>query len=560
MTGGRVALLAFAAISTASAVAAQITGPANPGRVGERFTQPPTSQSVPPLSIPAPEQAPPPLEAAKTRFVIHHVVIDGSTAFRPEALGRFYASLIDKDDSLLDVYQLRDAITAKYRAAGYILSQAIIPPQKIADGVVHIQVIEGYVSAVKLEGEVRDPRGLIRAMADRITRSRPLRVRDLERYTLLIGDLPGVQVRTVLRPSPDQPGASELILLIKRDPFAGRLEADNRGSVAIGPVQSTTELNGNSLLGLDEQTTISAATVSPVRELYYASVRHDEYLTPEGLKLSLSATNSEAHPEGQIAPLDAYGRNATYSVRLSEPVIRSRTETVTLGAAFTVLDAKTDLLGALYSDDHLRIVSFDATLDKAETWLGDKLPATDVIYAQISHGLDALGASPAGAAYLSRADGGGAFTKFDAQATRVQTLLPQWSLAVAATGQFSDNSLLTSQQFGLGGAEFGRGYEPSELTGDKGAGGSVELRYSPAILPALSPQLYGFYEVGIVWLNAPLSREENGASLASAGGGVRFSLTHNLTADVELAKPLTRPIASRGNKNVRPLFAVTTSL
>jgi hemolysin activation/secretion protein len=203
-------------------------------------------------------------------------------------------------------------------------------------------------------------------------------------------------------------------------------------------------------------------------------------------------------------------------------------------------------------------VSFDATLDTADTWLGDKRSATNLIYAQISHGLDALGASKAGAAFLSRADGGGAFTKLSGEATRVQTLLPQWSVAVSATGQFSENSLLTSQQFGLGGAEFGRGYEPSELTGDKGAGGSVELRYSPPVLPAIAPQLYGFYEVGIVWLNAPLSREQNGASLASAGGGVRFSLTHHLTADVELAKPLTRPIASRGNKDVRPLFAVST--
>ena len=58
-----------------------------------------------------------------------------------------------KEVSLLDIYKVRDAITAKYRAAGYVLSQAIIPPQQISDGIVRIQVVEGYIGKVEFDAE-----------------------------------------------------------------------------------------------------------------------------------------------------------------------------------------------------------------------------------------------------------------------------------------------------------------------------------------------------------------------------------------------------------------------
>ncbi len=40
-----------------------------------------------------------------------------------------------------------------YRAAGFHLSRAIVPPQDIADGAVRIQVIEGSITDVVVKGE-----------------------------------------------------------------------------------------------------------------------------------------------------------------------------------------------------------------------------------------------------------------------------------------------------------------------------------------------------------------------------------------------------------------------
>ena len=48
------------------------------------------------------------------------------------------------------------------------------------------------------------------------------------------------------------------------------------------------------------------------------------------------------------------------------------------------------------------------------------------------------------------------------------------------------------------------------------------------------------------------------ASLASAGIGFRLTILERFSVGFELAKPLTRPIASRGNKDFRPLFSIST--
>jgi hemolysin activation/secretion protein len=120
--------------------------------------------------------------------------------------------------------------------------------------------------------------------------------------------------------------------------------------------------------------------------------------------------------------------------------------------------------------------------------------------------------------------------------------------------------LLSSQQFGLGGKRFGRGYEPSEMIGDNGVGFTVEPRVDlPLSIPSTQTQAYAFYDVGKVWTKAPLAGQAAHESLSSAGIGVRFQIGAHVAANFEIAKPLTHDIASQGNRKVRPLFSLSTS-
>lgn len=550
---------AVVAFSVGAAHAQTIPSTSDPARVDDRFRPPQTPQSTPEIKMQEGEASAPPADAAATHFTLTAITVDGATVFKPTDFLPLYQPLLGKDVTVADLYRVRDAITAKYRSAGYILSQAIIPPQKIEGGVVRIKIIEGSIGAVTIEGDAGDT-ALVREMADRIRRSSPLTARDLERYTLLIDDLPGVSVSTILKPSATTPGSADLVVSIKRKSVEGFATADNRGSLAIGPVEFATGLSFNSVLGLNEQVSVLFATTAPTRELRYFSGKYGQTLNAEGLRLDLAGSYSRSQPGGSLAALDARGYGTIVSVALSEPIVRSRARTLRIGASLTYQNSRTDLLGFLFSQDRVRYATARISYDFSDVALGAAAPASNLFEIEFNQGFDVLGASRNSSATLSRTNGRSDFTAIAGEFTRVQRFGAQFSIAASASGQFAFTPLLSSQQFGLGGRRYGRGYEPSELTGDNGVAVSIEPRFDlPRDVFPFGIQLYAFYEVGTVWDKAPLAGQPGHQSLSSAGGGVRFSIASHVSADFELAKPLTRDIASRGNRNVRPLFDIAIS-
>jgi hemolysin activation/secretion protein len=115
---------------------------------------------------------------------------------------------------------------------------------------------------------------------------------------------------------------------------------------------------------------------------------------------------------------------------------------------------------------------------------------------------------------------------------------------------FCRRPLLSSEEYGVGGPQFGRGFDNSEIVGDQGAAGKIELIYSHALnnnyLQAL--QVYSFYDIGAAWNKDPSTGISPRQSLSSAGLGTRMQILHQFDGDVFLARPVTNRIASRAEE------------
>ncbi|WP_204309450.1 ShlB/FhaC/HecB family hemolysin secretion/activation protein, partial [Enterobacter cloacae] len=70
-----------------------------------------------------------------------------------------------------------------------------------------------------------------------------------------------------------------------------------------------------------------------------------------------------------------------------------------------------------------------------------------------------------------------------------RTLIADYQLAQRVSGQFADASLVTNEQFSIGGMSSVRGYYVSEAVGDDGFVTSIEMR-----TPSLAPSLAGFVD------------------------------------------------------------------
>ena len=131
------------------------------------------------------------------------------------------------------------------------------------------------------------------------------------------------------------------------------------------------------------------------------------------------------------------------------------------------------------------------------------------------------------------------------------------SLLLAGRGQISSDPLLISEDIGLGGTSFLRGYNYNERVGDEGVMGLAELRYDFAKPFGLihRAQFYAFGDGGVV---SNIGNGFGSGSLASAGGGLRADITRAINFDLELAVPLTGPRFETSDSSPRINVSVGT--
>jgi hemolysin activation/secretion protein len=127
-------------------------------------------------------------------------------------------------------------------------------------------------------------------------------------------------------------------------------------------------------------------------------------------------------------------------------------------------------------------------------------------------------------------------------------------------GQYSATGLLSTEECGIGGSQFGRAYDFSEIVGDSCMAASLELRYAINThgTPFQYAQLYTVYDGGSTANDHPLSAtDDKTKSLSSIGLGVRVGLRKFVTGSVEYAKPLTRDVANEGNRDARVFASIS---
>lgn len=545
--------LSFAALATGTW--AQVPDSVDPGKIEQRFeeriTPPPPPSAAPAIRD---QRAPKGVsaEAAKKKFTLKAVEIKGATVYSQEALRGLYADKLGQSVTLIDAQAIADKITAKYRGDEYILSQALVDP-KVEGGKLRIRVAEGYIHDVRFEGEIAQSgqRDLLARYAGKIKADRPLKASTLERYLLLMDDLPGATAKGLVRPS-TQPGAADLVVTMKHEKWNGSLSSDNRGTEFIGPFQHSATLAGNSLLGLYERTLLRFVAASPVRELRFFDIQHEQQIGGEGTRLLFTYGHTETRPGETLKALDIEGSSDFFQVRVAHPFLRARKENLTGRLSFDARNSETDLFHNVdFTEDRLRILRAGASYDFA-----DRFKGVTLLEGMLSQGLDILGATDTKGTRRSRSDGEADATKLNAEITRVQNLPRGFSILTAVTGQYALDPLLAAEEFSLGGIGFGQAYDPAELSGDHGAAAKIELRYGQALGdPYLaSYQVFSYYDIGSVWEKDAAAGVDERSSLASVGLGVRLNFNPNLSGTAEVGVPLTKDLGSDPDDNDPRLF------
>lgn len=488
-----------------------------------------------------------------------------------------WAGLAGTDQPIAALCEVRDRAATALRQAGY-LAAVQIPPQRIEQGgTVRMDVLVARLVDVQVRGDAGHAERLIAAHLKGLVGQPWFNVRAAERHLLLLRDLPGFDVRLVLRPAGGAPGEVVGDVLVKRRPVEAYVSGQNLGSRATGREGMFAQVQFNDVTGLGDRTLISLFNTVQTREQTVLQLGHDMALGSNGLRLGGRIVYGRSRPD--IAGGNFRSKTLMGNVSLSYPFQRREALTLRGSAGLELIDQAVDFGTVRLNQDKLRVAYARLDLDltdhaSIDGTNGYSVAEPRVHFAggvELRKGTGLFGGSAA-CVPASRctppnvplsniaADPRAALVRFDGELELRAD--PRFSLVLAPRGQYSARPLLNFEQFSLGNYSIGRGFDPGIVQGDSGIGTSLELRFghrAPRKPDGIALQPFAFLDTAWAWTNdgglTPDPRH-----VWSAGGGVRARWGDHVDLNLLLAVPLDRAGTQNRRGDTRVLFTITTRL
>ena len=483
--------------------------------------------------------------------------ITGNTIFPSDELLALVQPWVGKQagtDQLLDA---AEAIKNRYKDAGFFLTQVFVPAQEVPDGIVTLRVLEARIGETRAEVDTRrvSP-AIVDGYMHLLPKGAAVTEQNVERPLLLLNDLPGLKVSSVLRPGAETGEADLLVKVVDEGrTFGGDAYVDNAGNQSTGYARVGADLVANGLLGQGESWTLGGLAsehngVDLVRGGVTAPVG------PYGTKATASLTYLHYNVL-KLEQLDADGYALVGSLNVQHPVIRSRNFNLFAvgGGDVKELDDRTQgginhdkrvlFLGHLGVTGDFRDEHFGGSLNSFTLTVsgGDNKIRTA---SELQKDLDPVGGHKTS----------GAFEHLDGDYQRLQAITDTTSVLLSMRGQLAFQNLDTSEKSSLGGPRGVRAYAVGDGVGDDLFQGTLELRQRiPAWTLFNAPfVLSAFVDGGRVknWHDPLDTDTENMHTLGGYGVGLNMTRRDDFQFRLDIAHRINKAdLAGSDNRKTR---------
>ncbi len=538
-------LLAAAVLAAVPAAAYAQSGnsPIVRDRVDQAPARAPARAAAPSTPAAASPRAAPPAIAP---FTVTRVIVEGSTlpaAQIDAATAPFVGQTLDSNG----VNRAADAVAAVYDKGPLALYTVLAPEQDFAGGVLRLRAVEGYIVSARIDGDIKGrDMSLARAYIAKITAERPLTRKTLQRYVALMNDISEFNPQVKFTPQPTL-GQVQLDITANPKTFRFGVAVNNRGTALLGRTQVQAEASASSILRQGDNTRLTVAFPTDFGRFQYYSVAHSTPLGTDGAMLSGNLGYLRTRPKG----FDLRGHAWQGGINASYPWLRRLDRSGYVGIGVDGINADNALFGQQLSEDRVRTARAFASFAKEST------KDFFVINGAASAGLgDALGARTLDT-FGTELD----FKKANGRVGYDRRVAKHVVMRLVAAGQVSGDRLPSSEQFALGGSDFGRAYAAALISGDKAIAGSAELALRPVSgLPQKlsGSELYGFVDGGKVRYRGRYGFPGQTLELGSFGGGGRLNLMGKTELQVEAARAMGNKLAFLDTKETRVIVSVRT--
>ncbi len=471
----------------------------------------------------------------------------GSTVFSAQDFAEITKRFLDRNLTFAELLQVRSAIVDLYVRRGYVTSAAVLPPQRLTDGTVKIQVIEGSLESINVAGTRRLNPNYIRSRLN-LAASKPLNVeRLLEGLQLLQLD-PLVKTISADLQTGTQPGTSVLqVMVTEANTLSITPSIDNSRSPSVGSLRRQIEVAQANLLGIGDGLRVSYTNTDGSNGI---DTSYTVPINPHNGTVRLAYSNTHSTViEKPFDVLDIQAKSRYYEFTYRQPIVQHPASELAVGLTFSRQESQTEL-----GIDHIGPFPLSPGADDQgrtrisalrffQEWVNRTDRQVIAARSQFSTGLGLFDATSNANAPDSH------FFTWRGQAQWTRLLARDTLFLIRGEVQLADRSLVPLEQFGIGGQETVRGYRQDALLTDSGLLFSTEFRL-PILRTARTAhgtgvlQLTPFIDIGSGWNRG--GNNPDSKTLVGAGLGLLWRQGDNFSARLDFGFPL---ISIEGNKS-----------
>jgi hemolysin activation/secretion protein len=443
----------------------------------------------------------------------------------------------------------RAALQKAYADKGYETVAVEIPPQHVVGGVVILKVVEAPVGRLHVNGSHYFSLNKIKAQAPSLAPGQVPNFKRIKHDIIALNQWPDRQVIPSLQAG-TQPQTVDVNLNVKDTlPLHGSLELNNRYSPDTTPLRLNASLTYDNLWQRGDTLNI-AFQVAPQNTSdalvfsgsYLARIPNNDWLTLLLYGLTSNSNVSTVGNTNVVGDGQVIGVRALASLRGGDGFF----DTLSAGIDYKNFTQDVTLAGATLPSP---ITYYPVTATYSASWQGDQaLTQLDI---GPTFNVRGFGSNPQdfdNKRYKSESN----FIYLRGDVSRQQDLPRGFQIMAKAQGQISDEPLVNSEQFSVGGQDTVRGYLESEVLGDDAIIGSVEVR-SPPLARYLGPRvndwrIFMFSEGGEATALDVTPEQQSVFDVASVGLGTRIQLVNHLNGSVDVALPLLTSVVTKADQ------------
>jgi hemolysin activation/secretion protein len=451
---------------------------------------------------------------------------------------------------------IADEITRHYRERGFVIAQAIVPAQEVRDGIVNLHVLEGSLQNVLVEGNTIYKAGVVQGPF-RNLQGEPVVQANIEQALLDVQEFPGLTVFGTFTQG-DQVGNTDLVVRVREeDRFYFTPSVDNYGNEFTGEYRAMLDFQVNNLFGVADKTTGYILQTFEPDNGTYGGLGFEFPFGRNSIGFGGSYNQFDVGGLQDLTVLDVEGTVAQGEVFWNRSFANGRYFGANghLGLALKEAETKAPGIevggGDTLAEDKLTVVVLDFDFFKASRkGRGFTFGAIGVDVG-LSDTLGSMGKD--GDELSSRVGGdgefaGGDFTKFRFRLEHLQRLTESNSLLLRLDGQYTDDMLVSLEQYSIGGPRNVRAYTVAEALADIGGSATLEwIINAPGFSDRPGPanrtwgeifqvSLYADYAYGE--LNNPRVSQEPTVDYSGYGLGLQFNVPGTFYARFDVASPI----------------------